>query len=267
MASQARIYIFTGKGGVGKTTLAEAMTLHLHQQGKKVFYSDFDQAQNRETLKKLNIPTLDLNIEDSALEYIARKLNSKTIASWIMKTPFFSSLFKMVPGLANMILLGHMIDLLESDPDLTIVLDSPSSGHALTMLESPFNFKDMFGSGLIVEDIMRMERFIAGDNNFSISILSLPSLMAVTEAVELQKSIQSLGFKDTNVIANDIYSLSQEIIENKDELPEFMLTKLQLEQEVSATLKETKKLELPHYFNNNSSEVVKEISLKLGEIL
>ena len=96
----------------------------------------------------------------SAETYIAKKLSSEMVAGWIMKTPFFKSLFNMIPGLGMMILLGHIIEKLQNDPDLHIVMDSPSSGHAITMFESSHNFKEMFGKGMIVDDINRMHQFI-----------------------------------------------------------------------------------------------------------
>ena len=42
--SQPRLYIITGKGGVGKTTIAQSLTQHLINQGVDAYYSPFDQA-------------------------------------------------------------------------------------------------------------------------------------------------------------------------------------------------------------------------------
>lgn len=264
MLGQKRIYIFTGKGGVGKTTLSLALTKHLADSGKKVLFCEFDQQSVKPLAQKLNIPYLNLEINSSAEEYVGNKLGSKTVAHWIMKTPFFSALFKMVPGLANMILLGHMIDMLLHDEDLTIVLDSPSSGHALTMLESPFNFKEMFGSGIIVNDIERMEKFINREDGFLISVISLPSLMAVTEAKELQSGITKLGYKNTQVIANDLYALTSDIKDNIDSLPDFMKMKIDLEKEVIKNLNTTASIEVPHIFNNEMENVVKILAPIMG---
>lgn len=265
MATLKRFYIFTGKGGVGKTTLSLAMTKYLTNQGKKVLFCEFDQSSNEELAKKMGIPYLSLDIHSSAEEYVGNKLGSKTVAHWIMKTPFFSALFKMVPGLANMILLGHMIDMLLHDDDLIIVLDSPSSGHSLTMLESPSNFKEMFGSGIIVNDIERMENFIKKDDAFLISVISLPSLMAITEAKELQKSIMQLGYIHAQVLANDLYRITPQIQENLDNLPEFMKSKIEIERIVGENLNNINSLEIPHIFDNEMEKVTNALSNFLGE--
>ena len=82
-----RLYIFTGKGGVGKTTLAMSFTKQLELEGKRVLYYCFYQLPEKKLWDALKLPVLDLQLEKSAEVYIARKLNSKTIASWIMMTP------------------------------------------------------------------------------------------------------------------------------------------------------------------------------------
>lgn len=265
MAITKRFYIFTGKGGVGKTTLSLAMTKYLKDQGKKVLFCEFDQKSNEKIAKNMNLPYLSLDIQSSAEEYVSNKLGSKTVAHWIMKTPFFSALFKMVPGLANMILLGHMIDMLLHDENLIIVLDSPSSGHALTMLESPFNFKEMFGSGIIVDDIHKMENFIKKDNSFLISVISLPSLMAITEAKELQKSITHLGYPHTNVLANDLYGKTPQILDNLEHLPEFMKSKIEIEKIVGENLDSENSIEIPHIFDNEMDQVINILANVIGE--
>lgn len=143
-----RLYIFTGKGGVGKTSLATAMTKHLEHIGLHAQYNSFYQDPEKSLWKELSLPVFDIELFSSAETYIARKLKSTTVASWIMKTHFFKSLFQMVPGLGHMILLGNIIDELEQNPELVIVLDSPASGHALTMFESSSNFKKFFAPDL-----------------------------------------------------------------------------------------------------------------------
>lgn len=233
MASHKRLYIFTGKGGVGKTSLAMAMTKHLESKGLKPLYNSFFQDPERSLWAALKLPTLDLDLNSSAEMYIGRKLNSKTIASWIMKTHFFKSLFQMIPGLGHMILLGHIIDELEKDPNLIVVLDSPASGHALTMFESSSNFKKIFRAGMIVKDIDRMHAFLGGENALKTVIVSLATELAMNEAKDLKKELETNTTGpdlQVRVVIND--SFLQYLKENKIEenlLPDFLKNKTELE--------------------------------------
>ncbi|OUR96128.1 hypothetical protein A9Q84_07135 [Halobacteriovorax marinus] len=248
-----RLYIVTGKGGVGKTSLSLALAKNLSAKGQKVLYNSFDQEEQVDLCSELNIPSIHFDLIESARKYMAGKLGSELIATWVMKTPFFKSLFNMIPGLGHMILLGHIIDLLESDPELTIVLDSPSSGHALTMFESSHNFKEIFGSGLIVSDINKMHRFIYGENTLKTYITSLPTKMALNEANEVKEHLQDLAFKNTHVVVNDCLS---PILELGEELPYFLDTKKKLEESVLEEFKDVVNFQMSHSLGETFQEVI-----------
>lgn len=224
----ARLYVFTGKGGVGKTTLALAACRALLASGKSVLYNSFDVPHPDETVG-LKVPFFDLDLEQSATEYMGRKLHSDTIASWIMKTPFFNALFSMIPGLGQMILLGHVLDRLEQDPDLHIVLDSPASGHTLSMFESTHNFHEMFKSGILADDIKRMHKLLSDEKFLSLNVVSLPSLMAVQEGQELAEQLIELGLHAPTHWLNSSMLENAEIKTTQQELPDFLKSRTEIE--------------------------------------
>jgi anion-transporting ArsA/GET3 family ATPase len=265
-SSAKRLYIFTGKGGVGKTSLAMAMTKHLEALGLNPKYNSFYQDPERSLWKELDLPVLDIELFSSAETYIARKLKSTTIASWIMKTHFFKSLFQMVPGLGHMILLGNIIDELEKDPELIVVLDSPASGHALTMFESSSNFKNIFRAGLIVKDIERMHNFLASPNHLKTVIVTLATELAMHEASDLKNELDhnSTGPElNVSILVNDSflkYLRDNNISES--ELPEFLSKKIELEKKIIGTTPT-----LPHVDENEQSEIINKLSPMMGEFV
>lgn len=263
--SHHRLYIFTGKGGVGKTTLAMAFTKKLESDGIKVKYNCFHQTPERTLWGKLQLPVIDLELHSSAEIYIGRKLNSKTIASWIMKTAFFKSLFQMIPGLGHMILLGHLIDELERDPELVIVLDSPASGHALTMFESSSNFKAIFRSGLIVKDIDRMQRFLMNKENLKTYVITLPTELAMSEAYELKKELEINMIEnklEAEILVNDSYLRYFEINKvDNNLLPDFLQQKIKLETEITKGVRA-----FPHIDENSEELVIRSLSSLCGEL-
>ena len=249
-----RLYIFTGKGGVGKTTLAMSFTKELQSEGKQVLYYCFYQLPEKKLWDKLDLPVLDLETEKSAEVYIGKKLNSTTIASWIMKTHFFKSLFQILPALGHMILLGHIISELENNPDLIIVLDSPASGHALTMFESSTNFKNIFKTGLIVKDIEKMQSFLNNENNLITYVIANPTDLAITEARELQKEL-SENNKSCSIIINNSYQKFFELYQlDTVDLPSFLESKLVAEKEM-----DLQALTFPHLTTNIPEELIREL--------
>lgn len=247
-----RLYIFTGKGGVGKTTLAMSFTKQLQLEGKNVLYYCFYQLPEKKLWDALKLPVLELDLEKSAETYIGRKLNSKTIASWIMMTHFFKSLFQILPALGHMILLGHIIDELENNPNLIVVLDSPASGHALTMFESSTNFKNIFKTGLIVKDIERMQNFLNNESNIATYIIANPTDLAITEARDLQKELSE---KTSSIIINNSYKKFFELnhLETAT-LPSFLESKLTAEKEMNLTA-----ITFPHLTTNVPEELIREL--------
>ncbi len=252
-----RLYITTGKGGVGKTTLALGLALHLKKSGKRVKYFSFLQNSPQKILQQLDIDFLDIELIHSAEIYIARKLKSETVAHWIMKTPFFKSLFQMIPGLGHMILFGHIIDLLEKDPTLTIVLDAPASGHALTMFESTSTFETIFQSGLIVKDIERMNSFIRTQGNALTFIISLPNPMAYQEALELRNELIKKNTEIAPLVINDSLTKLLKAETQETFLPDFLINRMDQEKEVLNI--ESDAYVLEHFNDNDQRERITKV--------
>lgn len=244
---------------MGKTTLAMAFTKYLQKKGVNVKYNCFHQNPEKELQAAIALPTIEIDIDKSAEIYIGRKLNSTTVASWIMKTHFFKSLFQMIPGLGHMILFGHLIDELEKDPSLVVVLDSPASGHALTMFESTSNFKTIFKSGLVVKDIDRMQNFLSGENNLKTHVVTLATELSLSEALDLKNELDN-NLPDTqahtDLLVNDSFKKFFELKKvDEKELPPFLAQKIELEKNIVAQY-----YTLPHIDHDDMPKIVMDLS-------
>lgn len=210
-----------------------------------------------DTLKlanELNIPILPLDLMESAKAYVAKKLKSKTIAEWVVRTPFFKSLINMIPGFNYLIYVGQILELLETNPNRIIVLDAPSSGHAQTMLEAPKNFNEIFKSGELFEDTKRMQQILGDKTKVKINIVTLPGQLPVSEAIELKKSLESIGDYNIEILCN--YAFSELKYEN---LPEFLEQKIKNEKQALSNLSESKPLVLPYGLAHSSKDLVKDL--------
>ena len=257
-----RLYIVTGKGGVGKTMTAMSLTRALQNHtDKKVLYNCFDEHSNQELCQELGIKALDLPVEISSTEYIGRKLGSKTLAKWVMKAPFFKALFNIVPSLSYMITLGHLLDKLEHDPNLILVIDAPSSGHILTVLDSPKNFDKIFKTGALVRDIKKMLDFLTDANNVESWVLSIPTELAVQEGEELSNNLSSSGIKNIKKILNNALSKASDL--DREDLPEFIKQKIENEKDVLKIYDNIFSFIIPMFIDKSPTKLVKRIEEKL----
>jgi arsenite-transporting ATPase len=257
-----RLFLVTGKGGVGKTLFSLALSQYLKDQKKNICYVNFQNEMFSNDLNSLEIPTKSFDILESTETYIGKKLNSAIIAHWVMKTPFFNSLLQILPGLQHLITLGHIIDHLEKNPDLVMVLDSPATGHAVTMLKTCSQFKKIFKFGPLVKDIERIELFLATKDQLQIFIMTLAQELPLSEANDLESEIHKIGPWKTKIILNQ--SLIDVLNESAD-LPEFYIKKIHAEKEI---LKQNPKLPLISFGKSSETpQLVRQMAAQMDRCL
>ena len=144
-----RILIYTGKGGVGKTTIAAATAIHLARAGKRVLVMSTDQAHSlgdsldlplsglpvkvMEGLEALEIDPAEEsrrawgNLRDYLKQIISDKANGGIAADEAL----------LFPGLEELFSLLRILDACESGEYDVIVVDCAPTGETLSLLRYP----------------------------------------------------------------------------------------------------------------------------------
>ena len=250
-----RLYVLTGKGGVGKTTLSLAMTGYLREKGINAFYYSFEQDAGSSLPRKIEIPFIKSSPDESLKKYMARKLKSEIIAKAILKTSFFNSLFNILPGIRHLTVLGDILYRLEQDDNLTIVLDAPSTGHALNIFNAPKVFQGIFRKGVLVKDIQEMDFFAHQSDILKTTIVCLPTEMALQEGIDLESKFKTIYQDQIDIVVNNVFGLVSEMKQEKrDSLPWFLHKKIDMESDAIHHFGIEKKL--PHIASNDIKEIV-----------
>ena len=271
MKSFRRLYIFTGKGGVGKTTLSRAFVKDLMNAGQPALYLTFknqsmtEKSSPSEDRNVGGIREIHLDLEDCARGYVEKRLGSRMIANWILKAPFFRALINMVPGFSYLIFLGKILEMGKENPNLTIVLDAPASGHALTMVESTSNFGEIFGSGIVFDDTVKMLAKLNDPEYTKIHVVSLPSLMSWQEATELRASLKTRTPVEVDITINNyLFPLVESQLES---LPTGLKEKALNEQKLIEQNREKILCVLPHSTENTQLQIEKGLEDQLRNLI
>jgi len=145
---------FTGKGGVGKSTLASAAAWQLMEKGNRVLAVSFDPAHNlgdifhlklghrKKRFKDTNLFLQETNLEKSAAEYIKANMSILQEVYSYLTTINFDSYFEILkysPGVEEYAALTSMEKILENEQENFdyIVFDTPPTGLTLRILALP----------------------------------------------------------------------------------------------------------------------------------
>src|SRR4029079_5372776 len=140
-----RLVLVTGKGGVGKTTVAAALGLAAARRGKRVILCELG---GHDRLPELvpELTTVSVDPEQAKQEWLRYQLKSRTLAGVLGGSRLFQYLTAAAPGLSELVTIGKVWDLAQIERrtgstvfDVAIV-DAPATGHALAMLRSPSTF-------------------------------------------------------------------------------------------------------------------------------
>lgn len=160
-----KIEIFSGTGGVGKTTLASARAINLASSGKSILLITIDPAKRlkevlgikdeqagevisiKDPLKQQDDFTLDIQLmsPDKTIERISKRSHSSQITSnRIMKI-----LSRPYGGLNEILAIVELQLNFNKNQYDTIVLDTPPGGHFLDFLESVNKIRTFFDQSFI----------------------------------------------------------------------------------------------------------------------
>ena len=142
-----RIYIFTGKGGVGKSSVAAAHAIKSAAEGKKTLLVSTDMAHNLGDIfeQKLGKETEnvlpDLNIYEIDPEYVMEN-DFSSIMSYLGNLLSGADGYNlqdmgMVPGMEELFSLLKIADLYNSERYERIIVDCAPTGETLALLKFP----------------------------------------------------------------------------------------------------------------------------------
>jgi anion-transporting ArsA/GET3 family ATPase len=192
-----RLVFVTGKGGVGKTTVAAALGLLASQQGKRTLVCEVDAKgdvaglletaptgfQAREVQPRLFAMSMDT--EASLREYLQLQLRLPLIARLGPLARTFDFVANAAPGVREILVVGKLAyEVRERHYDL-VVVDAPATGHVVGQLAAPQAINELVRVGLIRNQTDWMLDILNDPATTGVVIVAAPEEMPVAETLEL----------------------------------------------------------------------------------
>lgn len=189
-----KVVFFTGKGGVGKSTLSWATAKACESHGASVIvasWSPFDSAAQPIAKTNTRVRWLPLDALSAFREYAIQRLKFEKVYNMVFENHVLKTFIRAAPGLSETVIAGKIWDLYaKSEADL-IVVDLPSTGHAYSFFQSPFGVQKIFAMGFVHREAEKISEMFTSPN-CRIDLVSLPEELAITEALELKDKLERL---------------------------------------------------------------------------
>jgi anion-transporting ArsA/GET3 family ATPase len=209
-----RLVFVTGKGGVGKTTVAGCLARAAARRGKRVIVCEVaaEETWHDEIEVAPLIHSIAVDPERAMREYLANQVGG-ALSKVMTSSRVFTYLAAAAPGLRELLTMGKVWDLAQLDQRRTgdtpydlVILDAPATGHAVGMLRTPRTFRDVARVGPISRQAGKIDKFLTDPELTGLVAVAAPEEMPVNETIDFIAALgDELNLKPDAVVVNGVY--------------------------------------------------------------
>jgi len=196
----APLHLLTGKGGVGKTTIAAALGLAAARRGARPIVVELghraslaralgcSQAIGHEPSEVVpGLFATNLELDHALPDYLARRIRSRSVARKIASSPALRTFFEAAPAVSELLALERIESLLERfDP---VIVDLDATGHAIMFLELPRLLGAIAPRGPIGELVRGLGALLTDTRRTRLHLVTLPEPLPIEETLELHERL------------------------------------------------------------------------------
>ncbi len=192
-----RLLFVTGKGGVGKTTVAAGLAQLAAEHGKRVLVCEIDAKGDVTALFEApptdftpreiapGVWSMSMDTEASLREYLKLQLRIPVVGRIGPLAKAFDFVATAAPGVREILTVGKLCwEVRESHYDI-VVVDAPASGHIVGQLAAPQAINDLVKVGLIRSQTDWLLDILSDERQTGLVAVCTPEEMPVSETLEL----------------------------------------------------------------------------------
>jgi anion-transporting ArsA/GET3 family ATPase len=225
-----RLLFVTGKGGVGKSTVAAALGLVAARRGLRTMLAEVSgqdrvgralgaQTGGFEELKLApGLFTISIDPEHALEEYLRVQLRTRAMAELLVSTRMFQYFAAATPGMRELLTMGKLWELAQLErrtagaaPYDLVIVDAPATGHGLAVLRAPATFAQVARVGPIARQAGMIEQAIADRRHTGVVAVTQAEEMPVSETLSLRDALRKapglpLALTVVNAVLPDRFS-------------------------------------------------------------
>ena len=192
----------TGKGGVGKTTLATAIALYSAERGRRTLLCEVD--AKGDVASQLEVETtgfepsvvlpnlwaMSMDTEASLREYLKLQLKVPMVGRIGPLAKAFDFVATAAPGVREILTVGKLCyEVRERHYDM-VVVDAAATGHVVGQLSAPQAINELVRVGLVRSQTRWMVDMLSDPAVTGLAVVTTPEEMPVNETMDLASRLQ-----------------------------------------------------------------------------
>jgi anion-transporting ArsA/GET3 family ATPase len=224
LLDRALIYV-TGKGGVGKTTVAAAIGMAAAEAGRRTIVCEVAEQdrvsrafhaegvrRESETQLAENLWVTTIDPQRALEEWLGKQIGGAVVRT-LTRSSAFQYFVAAAPGAKELVTIAKVWETAQLQRwdkhnrtyDL-VVVDAPASGHGIAMLRTPHTFGEIARVGPVRRQAEKIHGMLSDPARTGYVAVALPEEMPVNETIELGARLEdAVGLGLDTVIVNGLY--------------------------------------------------------------
>jgi anion-transporting ArsA/GET3 family ATPase len=223
--SEKRLVVVTGKGGVGKSTVALALGMKAAELGRRTIVCEVASQERvshafrgadvgfAETELQPNLFAISIDPDEAMREYVLLSLKVRAMRDLLFRSKLFTYLAAATPGLRELVTIGKVWELAldqrkvkSGKPYDLVILDAPATGHGVGFLQTPKTFANVARVGPIATQAETLNKFLTNHHKTGVAIVALPEEMPVNETASLERDLtRTVNVAVDRIFVNGLY--------------------------------------------------------------